>query len=91
MLKDIYVTKVKKFTDLEDNKRVYKTGDEYPAEGAPKPSDKRIAQLSSKANKARVQIIERLTVEVKDEEDASEEVVVEKEVTPTTKKKQKTN
>lgn len=55
-----YKVIVKKFTDLEDNKRVYKRGEEYPAEGAPEPTKKRIAQLTSKANKARVQIIKEV-------------------------------
>lgn len=72
-LKEVNVIKVKKFTDLEDKGRVYNKDDVYPAEGAPEPSAKRIAALSSKANKARIQIIEKTTVTVEVEEDEGDE------------------
>ncbi len=71
-LKEVYKVRVKKFTDKEDNDRVYKLGDIYPAEGAPEPSEKRIAALSSRANKARIQIIKKTTVTVVDAEDEGE-------------------
>lgn len=58
-----YKVIVKKFTDLEDKGRVYLKDEEYPANGAPEPTKKRIAQLSSKANKAHVQIIKEVAEE----------------------------
>lgn len=72
--KEVYTIRVKKFTDLEDNKRVYGLGDIYPAEDAPEPTKKRIAALSSKANKANVQIIGKTTVTVEEEDEGGEEV-----------------
>lgn len=77
-LKEVYKVRVKKFTDKEDNDRVYKLGEIYPAEGASKPSEKRIAALSSRANKARIQIIEKttVTVDVEDEGEGGQEVKV---------------
>lgn len=61
----------KKFTDLETG-HVYAEGDKYPAIGTEKPSDQRLAQLTSKANKASLRILEPLketeTVEVEAED-----------------------
>lgn len=70
--KEVYTIRVKKFTDLDDNKRVYGLGDVYPAEGAKEPSEKRIAALASRANKARVAIIEKTIVTVENENDQDE-------------------
>lgn len=52
---------VKDFTDLKDNRRVYRAGDPYPHESAPKPSNGRVEDLSTDKNK-------RKEVLVKDEE-----------------------
>ncbi|MDR4318388.1 hypothetical protein FOC77_03795 [Niallia circulans] len=48
------------FKDLKDNDRIYIKNDPYPAEGAKKPTPKRIKELSSTKNKMnRVLIKER--------------------------------
>ncbi len=47
---------IRAFTDLQDNNRIYHTGDIYPAKGA-KASEERIAELSSYKNKVGLPLI----------------------------------
>lgn len=42
---------VNDFRDSKDNFRFYRVGDEYPAEGATKPTKTRIAELAKGKNK----------------------------------------
>lgn len=52
-----YEILVKRFTDLEDDRRIYQLGDEYPADDAKMPTKERINELLTTDNKAGVQII----------------------------------
>jgi hypothetical protein len=42
---------IKDFTDLKDNRRIYRVGDDYPHKDAPKPTKARKKQLSTDKNK----------------------------------------
>ena len=60
---------IQHFIDLQDNRHDYKEGDVYPREGAPKKATtkKRIAELSSDANRRGIPLIAEA------EEEAAEE------------------
>lgn len=51
-----------RFADLNDNRRVYEVGDEYPREGL-EVSEERLAELSSTKNKAGFSVIKALPIE----------------------------
>lgn len=50
---------IKFFTDLQDHSRPYHVGDEFPRKGMA-VSEKRLAELSSSANKQGVPLIEKV-------------------------------
>jgi len=50
---------VKDFTDLKDGRRVYRLGDDYPHEDAPKPSKARVKTLSTDKNKRKEPLIKK--------------------------------
>lgn len=47
---------LKSFSDLQDNRRIYKAGDMFPRDGY-NPSEERIAELASDKNKRGVALI----------------------------------
>lgn len=51
---------VNDFRDVKDNYRLYKTGEIYPADGVPKPSKARIAELAKGKNKYNKVFIEEV-------------------------------
>ena len=75
---------IKAFTDGQDNRYVYKEGDEYPREGY-KPSKDRIKGLLGTDNKQGVPLIEGEKIE----EEIKEPVVEEVEETPRKKRRKK--
>lgn len=83
---------IKMFTDLKDNNYRYEVGDSYPREGY-KPTEERIRELSSYANKQHTALIkavyEPATEETKNSvsETAEKNVVKEKPKARRTRKK----
>lgn len=62
---------VSNFRDSKDDYRSYKVGDEYPAEGAVKPTKARIAELAKGKNKYNKVFIEEVgEVSVPDTDEA---------------------
>jgi hypothetical protein len=63
-------TVIKRFCDLQDKeKHIYAVGDEFPRSGL-KPTEKRIAELASDANKVGVPLIEAVGAEETENADA---------------------
>lgn len=63
---------VSSFRDSKDDYRSYKVGDEYPAEGAAKPTKARIAELAkgkNKYNRVFIEEVEEVSVPDTDETD----------------------
>lgn len=50
---------IESFTDLQDNGFAYNRGDEYPRNGV-KPSEERVKELSTSANRRGVALIEEV-------------------------------
>ena len=50
---------IESFTDLQDNGFAYNRGDEYPRKGV-KPSEERVKELSTSANRRGVALIEEV-------------------------------
>lgn len=57
---------IKRFRDLQDKGHVYAVGDEFPREGV-EVAEKRIKELASARNKARVPLIKKVEPEPKPE------------------------
>ena len=76
---------IKKFIDLQDNKHLYRVGDEFPRLGY-KPSLSRIKELSSNNNLQKTKLIK----EIEDlENDKNDEVDKEIKKEKKTRKKKK--
>lgn len=70
---------IRNFSDLQDQNRVYITGDIFPRDGL-KVSEERIAELSSSKNRIREPLIEEISEKLEGTKaDVGEDV---KEVTP---------
>lgn len=62
---------LKDFTDLQDNRYLYKVGDTYPRNGLSVTAE-RIAELSSKSNRQRVPLIEEVQEQPEKDEPAED-------------------
>lgn len=62
---------LKDFTDLQDNRYLYKVGDTYPRNGLSVTAE-RIAELSSKSNRQRVPLIEEVQEQTEKDEPAED-------------------
>lgn len=80
---------IKKFIDLQDNKHLYRVGDEFPRLGY-KPSLSRIKELSSNNNLQKTQLIKEIEDLENDKNDEEDIDLLENEEDKEIKKEKRT-